>query len=257
MHVAVKLVEADAVLAMRTRYRQEMDCQIVHDSIHRRPGWTQTYQLELDGAAVGFGLLAVGGPWTEKPALLEFYVLPEHYGAAFKLFEALVGACGARYFEIQSNEALPLVMAHAYGRNIESERIVFRDGFTSKLVAPGATLHETTPREEVLAAIERRQGGGEWRLEVDGATVATGGILFHYNLPYGDVYMDVPEPFRRRGYGSYIVQELKRVAYELGAIPAARCSTSNVASRHTLIKAGFVPYAHILIGDIARRAPIA
>ena len=77
-------------------------------------------------------------------------------------------------------------------------------------------------------------------------TVATGGILFHYNEPYGDIYMEVVERFRRRGLGAFLVQELKPVAYGLGSIPGARCDPDNVASRMTLQKAGFVPYAHIL-----------
>jgi GNAT superfamily N-acetyltransferase len=96
-----------------------------------------------------------------------------------------------------------------------------------------------------------RQGGPEWRLDLNGEVVATGGILFHYNRPYGDIYMDVTEPHRRRGFGAYVVQELKRAAYELGVIPAARCNTTNVASRKTLQKAGLVPYANILTGTIA------
>jgi len=58
--------------------------------------------------------------------------------------------------------------------------------------------------------------------------------------------MDVVERFRRRGLGAFLVQELKRVAYELGRIPCARCNPDNVASRMTLQKAGFVPHAHIL-----------
>ena len=84
----------------------------------------------------------------------------------------------------------------------------------------------------------------------DGETVATGGVLFHYNAPYGDIYMEVAEPFRRRGLGAFLVQELKRVTYELGSIPCARCSPENVASRRTLQKAGLVPFAHILNGTI-------
>jgi hypothetical protein len=51
-------------------------------------------------------------------------------------------------------------------------------------------------------------------------------------------------------WGAYFVQELKRIAYEMGGIPAARCSPENVASRKTLQKAGFVPFAHILVGPI-------
>ena len=75
-------------------------------------------------------------------------------------------------------------------------------------------------------------------IESEGVPVATGGVLFHYNPPYGDIYMGVNEVYRRRGFGSYLVQELKRIAYEMGKIPAARCNASNVASRRTLQKAG-------------------
>ena len=62
--------------------------------------------------------------------------------------------------------------------------------------------------------------------------------------------MEAVEPFRRQGFGSYLVQELKRCAYELGSIPCARCNPDNVASRETLQKAGLIPFAHILNGSI-------
>jgi ribosomal protein S18 acetylase RimI-like enzyme len=63
--------------------------------------------------------------------------------------------------------------------------------------------------------------------------------------------MEVAEPYRRQGYGSYLVQELKRVAYERGSVPAARCNVRNTASRGTLQKAGFVACARILSGRVA------
>ena len=63
--------------------------------------------------------------------------------------------------------------------------------------------------------------------------------------------MEIGEPFRRRGLGSYLVQELKRACYEFGAIPCARCNPSNLASRQTLLKAGFAPVAHILNAHVA------
>jgi GNAT superfamily N-acetyltransferase len=227
-----------------------MNCQIVHDSIHRRTGWTTTYALVVDDINAGFGSIAIGGPWTGKPTIFEFYVLPAYRGRAFQLFEAFLEACGARLMEIQSNDALLAVMLHTYARDIRSEKIVFRDGVTTALESNGAVLEATTGEEDARQAIAARQGGPEWRLQVGNDTVATGGILFHYNPPYGDIYMDVAEPFRRRGFGAYLVQELKRVAYVLGSIPGARCSPDNIASRLTLQKAGFVPYAHMLNGAI-------
>jgi GNAT superfamily N-acetyltransferase len=222
----------------------------VHDSIHRRPGWTTTYALAVDDSKAGFGSIAIGGPWTGSPTIFEFYVLPAYRGCAFQLFEELVAACGARVMEIQSNDALPAVMLHTYARDIRSEKIIFRDGVTTTLESNGAVLEPMTGEEEARRAIAARQGGSEWRLRLGNETVATGGILFHYNPPYGDIYMDVAEPFRRRGFGAYLVQELKRVAYVLGSVPGARCSPHNIASRLTLQKAGFVPYAHMLNGAI-------
>jgi len=121
---------------------------------------------------------------------------------------------------------------------------------TTALQVNGAVLQPLTSDDEVRASIAERQGGPEFLLHVDGAPAGKGGILFHYNRPYGDVYMEIDESFRGRGLGAYLVQELKRQAYEIGSIPAARCSTNNRASRKTLQRAGFIPYAHILNGTL-------
>ena len=118
--ISIREVKLKAISAMREAYRAEQDCQIVHDSIHTRRGWTR----ELE-----------------------------------------------------------------------------------------------------------RAGGGEWVLEVAGTAVGKGGILFHYNPPYGDIYMEVDEPHRDRGYGGYLVQELKRLCRELGGLPGARYDPTNIASR--------------------------
>jgi GNAT superfamily N-acetyltransferase len=91
---------------------------------------------------------------------------------------------------------------------------------------------------------------GDWLIEYDGAIVATGGIALHYNPPYGDLFMEVNEPFRKRGFGSYLIQELKRVCYEMGRVPAARCDAVNAASRATLQKAGLFPCARMLSGAL-------
>ena len=251
MRPHIKQVPADEVIALRTRYREEVNGQIVHDSIHRRAGWTHIYLLELGGSAVGFAEVAIGGPWTDKPSVFDFYLLPEHRSRAFELFEAFLAASRVRFFEAQTNCGQLGLMAHTFGRDVISEKIVFYDGLTTALPAIGAVLSPLTPVEEIRTAMDRRQGGGEWQLELDGAAVGKGGILFHYNRPYGDIYMDVAEPFRRRGLGAWLVQELKAECYRLGAVPAARCHPENVASRQSLQKAGFVPSGHILVGTVA------
>jgi len=256
MQVVAKLSSAEQVLPLRARYNEEANCQIVHNSIHLRDGWTRSYLLECDGAAVGFGSIAIGGPWKNQPTIFEFYVLPEHRSRSFELFEVFFAASGSRHFEVQTSDLLLTVMLHTYGTEIASEKIVFQDKITTHLPANGAELRRITDVKEIQLCQQCRQGGGEWILEFEGTTAATGGILFHYNVPYGDIYMEVSEPFRRRGFGAYLVQELKRECYELGAIPCARCSPANIASRKTLQRAGFVPFAHILNGTVSSSAPV-
>jgi GNAT superfamily N-acetyltransferase len=236
MTLAARSVVVEDILPWRDLYRQEMRCQIVHDNMSYRKGWTEPYLLEIDGAAVGYGSVLVGGPWTGTRALFEFYVIPPKRSRAFDLFERLREASKPSGMEIQSNDVLITAMLHVFAHEIKSESIVFEDQITTAHSVDGAVLRPPV------------EGEGDWVLEVDGEAAANGGILYHYNRPYGDIYMGVKEPFRRRGLGSYLVQELKRTCYERGSVPGARCNPENVASRRTLQKAGFVPYAHILTG---------
>lgn len=240
------------IVSLRDAFRREMDGQIVHDSIHARLGWTLEYAVTQADTAIGYGSVAVAGPWRDRPTVYEFYLEPAYRSRAFELFDAFLDVSNPHAFEVQTSDTLSTMMCLTHARDIGTERIVFCDGGTTVHNANGATLRCVTPAEEIQTAIAERQGGGEWVVEIDGTAVARGGMLFHYNRPYSDIYMDVDEPFRRRGIGTYLVQELKRLSYELGAIPCARCSTTNEASRRTLQRAGFVPFAHILFGSLNR-----
>jgi GNAT superfamily N-acetyltransferase len=241
-------VPLKAISAMREAYRAEQDCQIVHDSIHSRRGWTREFAIAEGDRVVAYASLAIDGPWRDKPTLYELYVVPDRRSRAFALFEAFLEATQPLAFEVQSNDLLLTTLAVTFARELKIEKVVFRDTETTSHTIPGATMRCLTPVAEIQEAMADRAGGGEWTLEVAGATVGRGGILFHYNPPYGDIYMEVDEAHRRRGYGGFLVQELKRFCRELGGVPGARCDPTNTASRRTLQHAGFIPYAHILIG---------
>lgn len=236
MSILAREVSLEDIAEMRVHYCAEMNCQVVHDSLHVREGWTKEFLLEVDGESAGYGSVAVAGPWKGTRTVFEFYVPPGFRAHAFDCFECFVMTSQATAMEIQSNQAILLVMLHAYAHDIKSEKIVFEEGLTTAHPASGAVLRE--------------KAESEWILEVDSVQAGSGGILYHYNLPYGDIYMEIAEPYRRRGYGCFLVQELKRICRERGGIPGARCSTENIASRKTLQKAGFVPYAHILLGTL-------
>ena len=247
--ISVRQVKLKAISPMREAYRAEQNCQIVHDSIHGRRGWTLEFAISEGGCTVGYASLAVHGPWRDRPTLYELYILPDRRSRSFALFEAFLAATKPLAFEVQSNDLLLTTLAVTFARELATEKVVFRDHATTSHTIPGATLRCLTPAAEIREAMTARAGGGEWALDVAGTTVGKGGLLFHYNPPYGDIYMEIDETHRRRGYGGYLVQELKRLCRELGAVPGARCDPTNTASRRTLQRAGLVPYAHILIGS--------
>jgi RimJ/RimL family protein N-acetyltransferase len=250
MPVSAALASNQDILPLRVRYRAEANGQIVHDSLHTRAGWTKSYLLQFGDRAAGFGSVAIGGPWKDKPSVFEFYLLPQARGRAFDFFEAFVAASGAHFFEVQTSDTLLTVMLHTYSADLASEKIVFRDELTTSLPAQGSALKRVTSEKESVCCFQERAGKSDWTLELNAKAVGSGALLFHYNHPYCDVAMEINEEYRRRGLGAYLVQELKRLAYEMGGIPAARCDPNNVASRKTLQKAGLVPFAHILIGKI-------
>lgn len=183
--------------------------------------------------------------------MFEFYVAPPYRSRMFELFVGLLRACRATRIETQSNDPLLTVMLHTFAQDVTSESILFHDKLTTAHSPNGAVFRRATADDAARIIPGRAEPVGDWVVEVEGKIAATGGILFHYNRPYGDIYMEVSEPFRRRGLGCYLVQELKRVCYEQGSVPAARCNPANVASRRTLHKAGFVPCGHILTGSVS------
>jgi GNAT superfamily N-acetyltransferase len=252
MPISVRVCNAKEIAPLRECYREEMDCQIIHDSIHARPGWTIEYALDLDGATVGYGSVAVAGPWTTSHALYEFYVKPGFRQRIFELFAALLAACSAAIIETQTNEPILSTMLHTFGRNIRAEAILFEDGFETRLLPEDAGFRSTEPGDAVLLGKLDLDDNAGWVVTLNGAIAGAGGVLYHYNRPYGDVYMKIAEPFRGRGLGAYLVQELKTACRAGGSVPTARCNIGNLASRRTLQKAGFVPCGNLIACDLVR-----
>ena len=249
MSIDVTPVPLEEVLPLRELYRREMNCQIVHDSLPGR-GFGDLFLLRSDGRVAGYGFV-MGYQGEPKDMIREFYVLPAYRGSALPMFRRLIEVSQARRIEAQTNDVLLTLMLYDCASEITSDTVVFHDALTTSLAVPGAIFREVADADKERIFEHKVEPVGEWLLEVDGAIVATGGIATHYNPPYGDLFMEVDEPHRRRGYGSYLIQELKRVAYEMGKVPAARCNVANAASRATLQKAGLLPCARLLGGVLA------
>jgi len=243
MKIRAHRAEYADVQAMRDMYRRELDCQIVHYSFLPR-GLADPYVIELDGRIAGYG--AVSNKY-DKGRLVEFYTIPEVRSSELPLFHELLAASQATHIEAQTNSPLMLLMLYDCASDIFPEKLLFRDALVTHLACPGGVFRKSTP-EDMLS--DENESAGEWIIASNGTAVARGGFLCHYNPPFADVFMEVVEGARRQGFGSYLVQEVKRVCYEAGKKPAARCDPSNIASRKTLEMAGLLPCGHMLVGTV-------
>lgn len=248
MKVRVEQAGPEKLAELRELYRQEMDCQIVHDSWHER-GFLRSYLISVDERVVGYG--SVGGVGDEPPDLVkEFFLHERDRHVSRALFQELVAAAGARRIESQTNDGLLTQMLMDTVEAIERDRILFEDAAATDHAVAGAVFRPIRPDERDTVFAHEVEPVGDWVIALDGQVVATGGLTFYYNPPYSDLYMEVAAPMRRGGLGALIVQELKRVSYEMERKPAARCDASNAASRRTLERAGMAPCAWIIRGTM-------
>src|SRR5262245_48764847 len=124
MKISAHAASFSDIAPWRDMYRVEMGCQIIHDSIHERRGWTDEYMLLVDDVPVGYGSVAVSGPWKGAPTAYEFYVVPHQRLQLFELFRALLEASGAAGIEVQSNDVIATAMLHTFAGVVTSEPVL-------------------------------------------------------------------------------------------------------------------------------------
>lgn len=246
MPIKAHLTPLDTILPFRQLFLQENNFQIRYNACHER-GWTDSYLLLVDGSAVGYGAVK-GQEIAERNTIFEFYILPSHRKMASVLFKALLDASGVPFIECQSNDLLLSYMLFEFAGSIRSNVILFEDHFITSYVMSNVIFRRT--QEADYNSGYKPQDMGAYVLEQEGEIVATGGFLLHYNIPFADLYMDVKENHRKKGLGSFILQELKKECYRNGRVPAARCNIQNQASKATLQKAGLKVVGYMLMGKV-------
>lgn len=220
--------------ALRALFLQESNHQIRYNACHER-GWTDSYLLTRDGVRIGYGSVK-GQETEERDTVFEFFVIPSFRDLSSLLFRELLAVSRARYIECQTNDRLLCPLLFEFAEDISANVVLFEDHAVTEHVIPGAVVR---PRQEADRIFEHKgEPVGDFVIVRAEEIVATGGFMLHYNAPFADLYMEVREDWRRRGYGSLLLQELKRECYLAGRVPAARCELRNTASRRTLIKAG-------------------
>ena len=245
--LTVTKTDLKEILSLRTLFLQENNFQIRYDACHRR-GWTDSYLITCNDGPVGYGSVKGNEKLNDRDTIFEFYIIPPFRKLSLPAFSTLLQVSKVKFIECQSNDLQLSYLLYQFAKDIHSDVVLLEEGTTTEMEMDEVIFRK---RNEVDIVFEHKaEPVGEYVLERNGEIVATGGFLLHYNMPFADLYMEVREDCRRKGLGSYLIQELKRQCYLSGRVPAARTGTDNIASRKTLMKAGCQIAGFMLLGSV-------
>ena len=246
MAISVNRVEIEAILPLRVLFLAEANHQVRYNAVHER-GWSDSYLLDIDGKHIGYGSMK-GREVPDRDMVFEFFVLPQFRNQTSDLFRQFLAAARPKFIECQSNDRMLTDMLFEFARNIAADVVLFEEHSATNLAAPVVVIRRRRDSDAIFP--HNVEPVGEYVADLNGEIVATGGFMLHYNHPFADLYMEVREDCRRRGIGSFLLQEIKRECAHAGHVPAARTSIGNLASRACLIKAGLRLCGFMLTGEV-------
>ena len=248
MEFSIKKCKLEDILPLRAQFLQENNFQIRYNACHER-NWSDSYLVSSEDQAIGYGSVKGMEELTDRDSIFEFYLHPPFRKNAHEIFGEFISMVKPKFLECQTNDFFLSSLVFEFSSNIHSDTILFEEHITTNLIIEDIEFRK---RKEDEVTFRHQFDGepGEFVLIKNGIVVATGGFLLHYNEPFADLHMEVNPEYLNLGYGSYILQEVKKECYLAGKIPAARCNIKNKVSRSTLIKAGMRVCGFMLIGDI-------
>jgi GNAT superfamily N-acetyltransferase len=237
----------DEILPLRNLFLQENNFQIRYNARHER-GWSDSYLITLNNNNIGYGSIAGNENIEDRDSIFEFYMIPSYRNLSQSAFNELIHTSKASFIMCQSNDVLLSSLLFQFGQNINADTVLLKENFESSLYIDNAIFRKRDDKDIVFE--HKAEPVGNYVVEFNGEIVATWGFLTHYNMPFADLYMEVSEDHRRKGFGSFLIQEIKKQCYLSGRVPAARTGLDNIASKATLIKAGFRVAGFMLSGTV-------
>ena len=247
MKIEVIKTELQEIQPLRSLFLHENNFQIRYNACHER-NWSGSYLLTIDGAKIGYGSIKGKDNLGDRDSVFEFYVVPPFRKLIRQIFQELLKISSARFIECQSNDLILSPMLYENSHTIETDVVLFKDQLLTDYKIPGIVFRHREESDSVFA--HTFEPAGDYVLVKAEEVIATGGFMLHYNKPFADLYMEVKENYRGMGFGSFLIQELKRECYLTGRVPAARCNIQNGASKASLLKAGLAVCGYMLTGEI-------
>lgn len=234
-----------AIRPLRALFLQEINAQVRYDAAHTRSG-TAWYMLRHDGRDVGYGSLK--DTHESRGTLFEFYVVPAFRQNALGLLRELARVSNAEALECQTNDRFYASLVQDSFGPVTSDTILFASGPSSTLTSADGVFRGRKRGDRIFE--HTMEPVGDFVIDAGSEVVATGGFLLHYNPPFADIFMEVRPDARRRGYGSFLVNQIASECFLAGRVPAARTGIDNIASQATLLRAGMRECGRMLRASI-------
>lgn len=242
MEVHIARVPLKDLGNLRNEFLAGVDAQFTYDKCHLF-GWADTYLFTSDDRTLGYGAVWGKEKREHRDSIMEFYLKPEFRKHAHDIFGKFIETSRVAFIECQSNDPFLSEVFFEFATDIYAEAILMEDDFDSMIAIDGMKLETRTSDNKY---------DRPYVLMNNSEVVGSGGLLLNYNFPYADIYYGIDQPYRRKGYGAYFVQELKKEAYKMGHVPAARTNIDNTISKRTMMKAGLKPCGWRLGGRIKK-----
>jgi predicted acetyltransferase len=219
-------------------------------------GRSECYEVVYDNKVVGHFFV------SSDKTLVQFHVSKEYYTYASEIFEYVIKSDIVENAAVSTKEPEFLALCLDYQKSVVTDAYLFTDNkkikyeldsFRNLSFRLAKTVDIETIKNKCEVAFE---GYYEDLIENDQLFVLYDkdsflGIgefrIMKSNGQFGDIGMIVAEEYHRRGVGTYIITKLKEHCYNNKLKPMACCDITNVASKKTLEKSGFISNHRIIL----------
>jgi len=118
---------------LRNLFLCESNFQIRYNAYHER-GWTDSYIVSYQNESIGYGAVKGQANANDRDTIFEFYIIPSFRNLSSLVFLELLQSSKAIYIECQSNDLLLTSLLYNYGKDIQSNVVLFKEGLFLILV---------------------------------------------------------------------------------------------------------------------------
>jgi predicted acetyltransferase len=209
--------------------------------------------IECDNKMIGYASIGEGNQ------LLQFYISPKYLLKGEVIFKEFIDTLKIKTGIVGTNNLVYLSIALNFVKELNVNTYLFRNNYEVNIDEKEGTLKEAQEGdiEKIVNFCHYSTGAPkEWLTNYIGELIEKKELFFLKNRDeiigtceirksttapeFADIGMIVSPDFRRKGYGTYLLNKAKTIALEWGKTPICSCEKENVGSLKSITNCGFV-----------------